>query len=114
MSKERVTFTFDGVPVHAQRGQTVAGALLADGVISWRVTRSGGRPRGLFCGIGACFDCLVDVNEDRSVRACLVPVQDGDQVRTSASVGAADGLPLDPSARLRHDQAKRPQGSQKA
>jgi predicted molibdopterin-dependent oxidoreductase YjgC len=86
VSKERVTFTFDGVLVRAQRGQTVAGALLADGVTSWRVTRSGGRPRGLFCGIGACFDCLVDVNDDRAVRACLVPVNDGDRVQTSASV----------------------------
>ena len=90
MSKERVTFTFDGVPVHALRGQTVAGALLADGVISWHLTRSGGRPRGLFCGIGACFDCLVDVNEDRAVRACLVPVQGGDEVRTSTSAEPAD------------------------
>lgn len=87
MSKERVTFTFDGVPVHAQRGQTVAGALLAEGIISWRVTRSGRRPRGLFCGIGACFDCLIDVNDDRSVRACLVPVTNGDRVQTSALVG---------------------------
>jgi predicted molibdopterin-dependent oxidoreductase YjgC len=90
VSKERVTFTFDGVAVHAQRGQTVAGALLADGVISWRVTRSGGRPRGLFCGIGACFDCLVDVNDDLAVRACLVPVDNGDRVRTSGSVGAIE------------------------
>lgn len=86
VSKERVTFTFDGVPVHAQRGQTVAGALLADGVTSWRVTRWGGRPRGLFCGIGACFDCLVDVNDDPAVRACLLPVNNGDRVRTSTPV----------------------------
>ena len=113
MSKERVTFTFDGVPLHAQRGQTVAGALLAEGIISWRVTRSGGRPRGLFCGIGACFDCLVDVNEDRAVRACLVPVTNGDRVQTSTLDGAADLLPS-PSARLRHDQAERPRGSQEA
>ena len=83
-----VRFTFDGTPMLAEAGQTVGAALLAAGVRSWRVTRSGGRPRGLFCGIGACFDCLVDVNEDRAVRACLVRLRDGDEVRTSASVGA--------------------------
>ena len=66
---------------------TIGGALLANGVRSWRQTRSGGRPRGLFCGIGACFDCLVDVGGDRAVRACLIAVRDGDEVRTSASPG---------------------------
>jgi D-hydroxyproline dehydrogenase subunit gamma len=84
---ETVAFTFDGRPMTAEAGQTVGAALLAAGVRSWRRTRSGGRPRGLFCGIGTCFDCLVDVNEDRAVRACLALVRDGDEVRTSASVG---------------------------
>ncbi len=88
MRAETVTFTFDGAAMTAEPGQTVGAALLAAGIRSWRRTRSGGRPRGLFCGIGACFDCLVDVNGDRAVRACLVPVREGDQVRTSASVGA--------------------------
>jgi predicted molibdopterin-dependent oxidoreductase YjgC len=87
---ELVSFTFDGTPMTAEVGQTVGAALLAAGVTSWRVTRSGGRPRGLFCGIGACFDCLVDLNDDRAVRACLVPVHEGDQVRTSASVGVGE------------------------
>jgi predicted molibdopterin-dependent oxidoreductase YjgC len=87
---ELVSFTFDGTPMTAEVGQTVGAALLAAGVRSWRVTRSGGRPRGLFCGIGACFDCLVDLNDDRAVRACLVPVHEGDQVRTSASVGVGE------------------------
>jgi predicted molibdopterin-dependent oxidoreductase YjgC len=85
-----VSFTFDGTPMTAEVGQTVGAALLAAGVRSWRVTRSGGRPRGLFCGIGACFDCLIDVNGDRAVRACLVPVREGDEVRTSASVGVGE------------------------
>jgi predicted molibdopterin-dependent oxidoreductase YjgC len=89
--KERVSFTFDGVTMNAQRGQTVAAALLAGGVVSWRTTRSGGQPRGLFCGIGACFDCLVDVNDDRGVRACLIPVHDGDRVHTSVSPGPDGG-----------------------
>ncbi|HEY2277558.1 MAG TPA: (2Fe-2S)-binding protein [Streptosporangiaceae bacterium] len=90
MRTELVSFTFDGTPMTAEVGQTVGAALLAAGIRSWRVTRSGGRPRGLFCGIGACFDCLVDLNGDRAVRACLVPVHEGDQVRTSASVGVGE------------------------
>lgn len=82
-----VQFTFDGHPLTAQSGQTVGGALLAAGVRSWRTTRFEGRPRGLFCGIGVCFDCLVTVNGEPNVRACLAPVADGDVVTTQAGDG---------------------------
>lgn len=85
-----IHFTFDGRPLVAPEGATVAGALLNAGVVSWRRTRKGERPRGLFCGIGNCFDCLVDVGDQRAVRACLIPLQDGDSVRTSDSYGGPD------------------------
>ncbi|NUR30933.1 MAG: (2Fe-2S)-binding protein [Catenulispora sp.] len=82
-----VDFTFDGRPMTARPGQTVGGALLASGVRSWRTTRFGGRPRGLFCGIGVCFDCLVTVNGEPNVRACVAPVAEGDVVVTQAGDG---------------------------
>src|SRR5579875_3872348 len=93
MSGDDVTFTFDGVTMRARHGWTIGAALLAGGVTSWRATRSRGRPRGLFCGIGACFDCLVDVGDEHAVRACLVPVRDRDEVRASPSVGADETEP---------------------
>ncbi len=80
-----VSFSFDGRPLQASRGLTVGGALLANGIVSWRRTPAGGRPRGLFCATGTCFDCLVDVGGQPAVRACLVLVRDGDAVRTSTS-----------------------------
>nr|BFE80274.1 hypothetical protein GCM10020093_028750 [Planobispora longispora] len=52
----------DGGTVPVIPGQTIGAALYGAGIRSWRTTRSGGRPRGLFCGIGVCFDCLVTVN----------------------------------------------------
>ncbi|GAA1978572.1 (2Fe-2S)-binding protein [Catenulispora subtropica] len=82
-----VDFTFDGRPMTARPGQTVGGALLAAGVQSWRTTRFGGKPRGLFCGIGVCFDCLVTVNGEPNVRACLAPVSAGDVVVTQVGDG---------------------------
>jgi predicted molibdopterin-dependent oxidoreductase YjgC len=84
MGPHRVRFSFDGRPLEAARGLTIAGALLANGIVSWRWTGDG-RARGMFCGAGVCFDCLVDVGERRAVRACLVRVRDGDEVRTSTS-----------------------------
>ncbi|WP_367127626.1 (2Fe-2S)-binding protein [Saccharothrix sp. HUAS TT1] len=69
----------DGTPVAGLAGQSIAALLLASGRTSWRRTREG-RPRGVFCGIGACFDCVVTVNGLRDVRACLRRAVDGDRV----------------------------------
>ena len=85
-----ITFSFDGREMTAAVGQTVAGALLAAGVRSWRTTRVEGRPRGLFCGIGVCFDCLVTVNGEASRRACLTELREGDRVETQEGAGRAD------------------------
>ena len=77
-----VRFTFDGVPLTAHDGESVAAALLAAGERATRLTRRGGRPRGLFCAIGACHDCLVRVDGSGPVRSCLTPVHDGMAVTT--------------------------------
>ncbi|NJC24096.1 putative molibdopterin-dependent oxidoreductase YjgC [Arthrobacter pigmenti] len=69
--------TFDGRTVSIEPGQTVGAALAAAGVTSWRTTRKQGKPRGLFCGIGVCFDCLLTVDGEANQRACLVPARDG-------------------------------------
>ncbi|KAB8169879.1 (2Fe-2S)-binding protein [Streptomyces sp. 3MP-14] len=87
-----LTIHFEGRPLPARAGQTVGGALLAAGVVSWRTTRGGGRPRGLFCGIGLCFDCLISVDGGPPRRACVEPVTDGMRLTPAGGVvGAAVG-----------------------
>ncbi|MEU8638082.1 (2Fe-2S)-binding protein [Amycolatopsis sp. NPDC048633] len=78
-----IEITVDGEPLSGTAGQTVAGVLLAAGRMSWRTTRSGA-PRGVFCGIGACFDCVVTVNGVPDVRACRRRAMDGDEIRTQS------------------------------
>ena len=73
---EAVTFTVDGVALEARRGQTIAAALYASGCRVFRTTRINGKPRGLDCGMGVCFDCVVKVNGE-TARACIKPVEDG-------------------------------------
>lgn len=85
--EEAFLVTFDGVPLLALRGQSVAAALWAAGITSWRQTRVDGRPRGVFCGIGVCFDCLVTVNSVPNQRACLIPVEPGDIISTQRGTG---------------------------
>lgn len=82
MNEHPITLLLDGSPVTARPGQTVGAALTAAGIRSWRTTRLGG-PRGLFCGIGACFDCLLTVDGVPNQRACLVPARDGMVLDTS-------------------------------
>ncbi|NHI15661.1 (2Fe-2S)-binding protein [Microbacterium excoecariae] len=82
-SSTRPALTFDGSPVPFRDGQTVGGALMAAGISSWRTTRRGGAPRGLFCGIGVCYDCLVTVDGDHAQRACVTPARAGQVVESA-------------------------------
>ncbi|MFU8875948.1 (2Fe-2S)-binding protein [Micromonospora sp. SL4-19] len=86
--------TFRGVAVPAEPGQSIAAALVAAGIPDWRTTRKGGRPRGLFCGIGVCFDCLITVDGVPDQRACLVTAADGmslgDDAETDADLEDTD------------------------
>ena len=79
--------TFDGTTLDALPGQTVAAVLWAAGIVSWRASRVQARPRGVFCGIGVCFDCLVTVNGVPNQRACLVPASPGDEITTQQGDG---------------------------
>lgn len=80
-------FTLDGRSIPFRDGQTVGGALVGHGVTAWRRTRHEGRPRGLFCGIGICFDCLVVVDGIPNQRACLVAARPGMVVSTQEGTG---------------------------
>ena len=78
-----VTLSVDGRPVSAHLGETVAAALLAGDVAELRAT-AGGQPRGVFCGMGVCFDCLVVVDGVPNTRACMTWVAEGMDVRRQA------------------------------
>jgi hypothetical protein len=77
----------DGQAVPFEPGQTVAAALVASGIRSWRRTRLEGRPRGLLCGIGICFDCLILADGRPNQRACLLLAQPGMVLHTQEGTG---------------------------
>ncbi len=83
-------FDFDGRPVPFATGQSVGAALTAVGIRSWRTTRVAARPRGLFCGIGICFDCLVVVDGVPNQRACLVIAAEDMSVSVQEATGHDD------------------------
>lgn len=75
-----IEISLDGESAAGVAGQSIAGVILASGRLAWRRTSEAGSPRGLFCGIGVCFDCIVIVNGERDVRACQRRAADGDTV----------------------------------
>jgi D-hydroxyproline dehydrogenase subunit alpha len=81
----------DGRPVPAALGQTVAAALIAAGIAVFRRTASGA-PRGLFCGMGVCFDCLVTIDGLADQRACMTQARPGMQVRLNLEEQRRDGV----------------------
>ncbi|BFG77811.1 (2Fe-2S)-binding protein [Paraburkholderia terrae] len=72
-----VQFTIDGEPATANEGDTVAAALLAQGVERFRTTPVTGAPRLPHCMIGNCFDCLVQIDGVPNCQACLVIAKQG-------------------------------------
>ena len=79
-----LTITLDGVALKVAPGDTVAAAVLASGNPACRQTPVTGSDRAPFCMMGACFDCLVEIDGVPNRQACLVEVRDGMQVRRQA------------------------------
>lgn len=75
--RKMITFTFDGETYEGYEGETIASALLANGIRKLRVHEESGTPRGIYCNIGHCFECRVSVNGAHGVRACMTELQDG-------------------------------------
>jgi len=79
--QRRIVFQYEGRPVEAQEGDTVATALLAAGAGATRSTAASGSPRDAYCMMGVCFECLVEVDGVPNRQGCLVAVADGMRVR---------------------------------
>lgn len=76
-SSEVVSFTFEGRTIEARAGDSVAAALLAAGMAAFRDSPVSGTPRGPYCMMGVCFECLVEIDGQPNRQACMVPVAPG-------------------------------------
>ncbi len=83
-----ITIYVDGKPIPAKSGEPIAAALLAAGIRVCRKTAKKGRPRGIFCGIGRCTDCVMTVDGVPNVRTCVTPVKPNMMVETQNGLGS--------------------------
>jgi predicted molibdopterin-dependent oxidoreductase YjgC len=82
-----VIIWIDGQPYRALQGQTVAAVLAANGIRTYRHTEKSGAGRGLYCGMGICYECLVTINGTANQRACVTYVTSDMRVATRNRVG---------------------------
>ena len=97
-----IGFTFDGANIAATEGQSLAAALTGAGRRKFRVTAQG-KPRGIFCGMGVCQDCLVTVNGTPNRRSCMTKAAHGMAVETQPALPWLDAnarVPETPRARI--------------
>lgn len=85
--REEVTIFVDGRPVKAIEGEPIASALMAAGITTLRKTWKKREPRGYFCGIGLCTDCMMIVDGRLNTRTCVTFVKNGMKVETQIGLG---------------------------
>ena len=81
-----IIFDFEGTAFEAREGDSVAAALLANGVLVFRTTPVSGTPRGPWCLIGECHECLVEIDGEPNRQACMVEVRANMRVRRQHGV----------------------------
>jgi len=89
----QITIFLNDRPLTAYVGESVAAALMAEGQTAFRRTARRGDLRGLFCGMGVCYDCLVVIDGQPGRRACVTEVRDGMRVGLQEGWGEAGRRP---------------------
>ena len=74
---KKVTITVNGKKLVAYEGEPIASALVASGLKVFRKTPKLHNPRGIYCAIGRCTDCIMNVDGHPSIRTCVTPVKEG-------------------------------------
>ncbi len=82
-----VTIYFDDKPIQALSGEPISAALVNAGIVAFRKTHKKGEPRGIFCAIGRCTDCMMIVDGVPNTRTCVTAVREGMRVQTQNGLG---------------------------
>ena len=80
----KIVFFVNGRSTTAHLGETIHAALIAAGYRRFRMSKTH-QPRGVFCGMGVCYECLVTVNKESTRRACVTLVEEGMEVEIDVS-----------------------------
>lgn len=80
-STEKVSMTIDHQPVDVPAGCSVWAAMASQHIVVSGCSPVTGSPRSAYCGMGVCFECLVEIDGVSNQQACLTTVREGMHVR---------------------------------
>jgi predicted molibdopterin-dependent oxidoreductase YjgC len=86
--EKAIAFSFDGRPLLGRDGDTIAAALLANGIERFRSHPVSGEARSAYCLMGVCFECLVTVDGVGNRQACMTLL--GENMVVETQHGARD------------------------
>lgn len=86
--KKDIIFTYDGKQYKGKEGDTVGVALWSENVKALRTTEKENNRRGIYCGIGNCYDCRVYIKGKGLIRSCLTPLQNDMEIRSEREVNS--------------------------
>jgi NADPH-dependent 2,4-dienoyl-CoA reductase/sulfur reductase-like enzyme len=87
LASDAVAFQFEGREILGRPSETLAAALIAAGERELRETHKGER-RGIFCGMGVCQECLVEIDGRSNQRACMTKLERPISVRRQSHFAA--------------------------
>jgi predicted molibdopterin-dependent oxidoreductase YjgC len=85
--EKTIEIVVDGEPVKALEGESIASALMASGKRIFRYSNKHKEPRGVYCAIGRCTDCIMKVDGQPNVRTCVTTVREGMVIETQVGLG---------------------------
>lgn len=102
---KKVTIFYNDEPIEAYENETIATALYASGIYKISESINLHRPRGLFCDIGKCSSCFMEVDGIPNIRTCITPVEEGMRVKTQKGLPKLSNIsvPAEPIAELEVD-----------
>ena len=85
-SNETISIIFEGKNLDVEIGQTVASALLVSGNLVFRSSVVSGQPRGPYCMMGVCFECLIEIDGIPNQRACMIQVMEAMKIKRQQTI----------------------------
>jgi len=85
--RAKVKITVDGKEIEGYENEMIAATLMANGINVFRETKKKHEPRGIFCAIGRCTDCVMVVDGVPNVRTCVTPIKEGMVIETQKGLG---------------------------
>ncbi|MDD4069548.1 MAG: (2Fe-2S)-binding protein [Candidatus Izemoplasmatales bacterium] len=82
--RKKIEFTFNGKKMFGYEGDTVAAALVDNGIMEFSKSVIHERPRGFYCAIGNCGSCNMTVNGIENVKTCLTLLESGMVVKNDS------------------------------